>query len=82
MTQPAGDPNQGAVRPMALPANYNISLVQGADGKRLVGMQIRTPQGNSIFFLEPHFAKEVAALLERCATQASTGLILPNGRGL
>lgn len=75
MANPAGQ----HVQPQPAPLSWEFGGARTPDGATLIVLTVYTVGGQHTYFLDPATAKTLAAHLEQTASQATTGLILPNG---
>jgi hypothetical protein len=64
------------VQPAPLPTVFNIGQAEG-NGKRFVMLQIATPAGQSVFFLDGASAEGLGENLIRMGVAVKAGLVMP-----
>lgn len=69
------DPQPQGIPPQPLPTLTTVATAQ-APGTSYVVLQVQTPQGISVFFLEPAHARDLAKHLTDHAQVAGSGLVI------
>jgi hypothetical protein len=60
-----------------LPMTIETGWVQAENGPRFIRIAFKTPQGVSVFFMEPEGCEHVIKMLQMQLTQARGGIIVP-----
>lgn len=69
---------EGAVPICPMPISTRASQVAEVNGKSLVLLELFTPAGLQVYFLDPAHARKLADDLTAAAQLAGTGLIVPS----
>ena len=70
------------VPPGQVPTIFAVADVVGPDGKHLVALQVSTPVGTAVYFLDPDCAIQTGQNLRQYGRAAKTGLTLPGPGGM
>lgn len=60
-----------------VPMSWNISQAKTNEGQPVVVIQIQTPEGDKVFFVQPDIGKQLGEALVRFSSAADSGLIIP-----
>lgn len=60
-----------------VPMSWNVSQAQTNEGQPVVVIQVQTPEGDKVFFLQPSIGKQIGEALIKLSTASDSGLILP-----
>ena len=60
-----------------VPMSWNVSQAQTNEGLPVVVIQIQTPEGDKVFFIQPAIGKQIGEALIKLSTASDSGLILP-----
>ena len=69
---------QRAVPYGPVPMSWNVSQAQTNEGHPVVVIQIQTPEGDKVFFIQPAIGKQIGEALIKLSTASDSGLILPS----
>ena len=69
------EPQPQGIPPQPLPTMTTVATAQGHVGSYVV-LQVQSPQGVSVFFLEPAHARDLAKHLAEYSTVAGSGLVI------
>lgn len=70
--------DQQRIGAQPVPQSWTVGEMQGG-GKTFVVVQIDSPTGSHVSFLEPEFAEQIAARIADVAMHAKTGLVVASG---
>lgn len=60
-----------------VPMSWNVSQAQTNEGHPVVVVQIQTPEGDKVFFIQPSIGKQIGEALIKLSTASDSGLLLP-----
>lgn len=75
--QASNGQHQSPVQPQPAPVAFQIAQGQMPDGSLAVIFVANTVTGQTVLFIDPATARSLAAGLEKAATAAASGLVLP-----
>lgn len=71
-------PQQSPVQPQPGPVAFQIAQGQMPDGSIAVVLVANTITGQTVLFIDPATARSLAGGLEKAASAAASGLVLPS----
>jgi len=66
------------VPPQPVPTSFRTSVIP-TPGGNLVVLEVFTPVGQSVVFIDPQTAQRLGGMIRAAGKQAATGLLVPPG---